>query len=371
LADHVGRNPGFVTGEVHPIALRTGCGDQWEREVNEHELLDRMDLCRGPLCRAAVVTVAPDVHDLLLTVSHIIADATTVLSLAKEWVELAAGQVVGDRPALPAPEDMFPARHRALRGALGVATSLLPDQRKLSRESLRRLVPTETVADALRRSQLVHRSLAPGQLGALLPACKRNESTVHGALAAAMITAVARDAAVSAPCEYSIGSPIDFRAELTEPVSNQDAGAYIATVSSFVHYTPTGGFWPLAQAVSRDLAMRRRRGDHFSTINLLRWMCPPSPGESESFRRLVEARGPGNLCLSNIGVYDFPSRIGPWRVSDAQFTTGLSISGYLAATVNTSHDHLFWNFSYVERAMSRERVERIADDSVNTVLSAT
>jgi hypothetical protein len=369
--DDVGRNPAFVTGRARPLLLREARDGPWEREVDDRELVDRIDLRRGPLCRAVVVTVAPGVHDLLLTASHVIADATTVLFLLREWLELAAGHMVDDRPALPAPEDIFPARHRALRGALGMAARLLPDQRKLRRAGVRRLVPTEPVVDECRRTRLVHRSLAPDALGALLLACKRNECTVHGALAAALTTAVAHDAAVPGPCEYVLGSPIDFRAELVERVSNRDAGSYIATVPSFVPYVPNGEFWSTARAVSRDVAARRRRGDHFAVVNLLRWACPPGPAESESFRRLVEAKGPGNLCLSNIGVHAFPGQIGPWRVSDAQFVTGVSISGYLAATVNTSHDHLFWNFSYVERALSRDRAERIADDSVTVLLSAT
>ncbi len=359
-----GRNPALVAG-APPIPLRETSGD-WVTETDERELAERLDLRRGPLARAVVVAVEPEVHDLLLTVSHCVSDAITALSLAREWVELASGQVLDELPTLPAPEDLFPARHRALRGALGMAARVLPDQLQLRRKDLRRLVPTEPVDDTLRRTRLVHRELTPEQTVSLREACKRQAATVHGALAAAMVTAVARDADVVEPCDFALGSPIDFRREVG--LSDRDVGAYIATVPSFVTYRPDGGFWPMARTLSRDVALRRARGDHFSVINLLRWVCPPSAAESESFRRLVESRGPGNLCLSNVGVYDFPDRIGPWRLSDAQYTTGLSISGYLAATVNTSHGALFWNFSHIDRAVPGDRARRIADDSVATVL---
>ncbi|CCH32045.1 hypothetical protein ABZ816_26570 [Actinosynnema sp. NPDC047251] len=359
-----GADPAFVAG-APPIPLREASGD-WVRETDERELAERLDLHRGPLARAVVVAVEPGVHDLLLTVSHCVADAITVLSLAREWVESAAGQVFGELPALPAPEDLFPSRHRALRGTVGAAARVLSDQRKLRRADVRRLVPTAPVPDSARRTRLVHRELSPEQLEALRNACRRHGSTVHGALAAAMVTAVARDAGVTGPCHYGIGSPIDFRGEVG--VSGQDAGAYIATVPSFVAYRPDGDFWDMATAVSRDLALRRSRGDHFSVITLLRWACPSGPADSEAFRRVVAARGPGNLCLSNIGVHDFPDRIGPWRLSGAQFTTGLSISGYLAATVNTSHGALFWNFSHIDHAVPGDRARRIADLSVATAL---
>src|SRR3712207_5672123 len=52
VADDVGRNPTFVSGLVGPIPLRTAQSDQWEREVDEHEMNDRIDLRHGPLCRA-------------------------------------------------------------------------------------------------------------------------------------------------------------------------------------------------------------------------------------------------------------------------------------------------------------------------------
>jgi hypothetical protein len=372
VADPADANPAFVTGAGIPIPLRVVDGDaHWEHEVNERELVDRIDLAAGPLCRAVVLDHGDEEHDLLLTVSHCVADAVTALALLRELLEFA------ERPEsavplapLPAPEDMFPARQRALGGALGIASRVLPDQRRLRRNTLRRLVPSEVVTDERRRSRFVHRALDFAQLDALSRSCKREGATVHGALAAAMITAVARDAEVAERCAFAIGSPIDFRGELAQPVTNRDVGAYIATVPSFVDFGPGDPFWPMAKTISEDVARRKRRGDHFAVINLLRWVCPRGLARSASFRELVEARGPGNLCLSNIGRYHFPDVIGPWRLSEAQFVAGPSISGYLVGTVNTSHDQLSWNFSYVDDAVPTDRAERIATDSVDVLLAA-
>ncbi|MFD9733341.1 condensation domain-containing protein [Umezawaea sp. NPDC059074] len=364
-------NPEFVATTAIPIPLRVVEGDaRWEREV-ERELVDRVDVATGPLCRAVLLDHGDDTHDLLLTVSHCVSDAITALALLREVLEFAAepGSAVPLAP-LPAPEDMFPARQRALGGVLGIASRVLPDQRRLRRAAVRRLVPSEVVPDERRRSRFVHRALDFTRLDALSRSCKREGATVHGALAAAMVTAVARDARVAERCAFAIGSPVDFRGELAPPVSDRDAGAYIATVPSFVDYEPGEPFWDMARAVSRDVARRKRRGDHFAVINLLRWVCPADVPGSASFRELVEARGPGNLCLSNIGRHHFPDAIGPWRLSEAQFVAGPSISGYLVATANTSHDQLSWNFSYVDDAVPTERAERIATDSVDILLSA-
>ncbi|MCS7478734.1 condensation domain-containing protein [Umezawaea endophytica] len=372
VADAADANPEFVATTGIPIPLRVVDRDtSWEHEVDEHELVDRVDAVAGPLCRAVVLRHGDDVQDVLLTVSHTISDAVTALSLLRELLEFAArpGSAVPLDP-LPAPEDLFPARHRALGGALGIAQRVLPDQRKLRRAALRRLVPSAAVPDERRRSRFVHRALDFAQLDALSRSCKREGATVQGALAAAMITAVARDAEVAERCEFAIGSPVDFRDELARPVSDRDVGAYIATVPSFVDFRPGAPFWPMAKTVSEDVARRKRRGDHFAVINLLRWVCPHDLAGSASFRGLVEAQGPGNLCLSNIGLHHFPDVIGPWRLSEAQFVAGPSLSGYLVGTVNTSHDQLSWNFSYVDDAVPTDRAERIATDSVDVLLAA-
>ncbi|MET1076115.1 MAG: condensation domain-containing protein, partial [Umezawaea sp.] len=261
VADPADANPEFATGAGIPIPLRVVDGDtHWEHEVNEHELVDRVDLAAGPLCRAVLLRHGDDVHDVLLTVSHCVSDAVTALALLRELLEFA------ERPEsavplapLPAPEDMFPVRHRALGGALGIASRVLPDQRRLRRDTLRRLAPSVVVPDERRRSRFVHRSLDFAQLDALSRSCKEEGATVHGALAAAMITAVARDAGVAKRCAFAIGSPVDFRGELAQPVSNRDVGAYIATVPSFVDFRPGEPFWPAARAISEDVARRKRR----------------------------------------------------------------------------------------------------------------
>ena len=62
----------------------------------------------------------------MLTVSHIIADATTAFTLLRRLVEHAAanGDAVGSRPIIGAPEDLLPARYRARGASPG---SLRPD----------------------------------------------------------------------------------------------------------------------------------------------------------------------------------------------------------------------------------------------------
>ncbi|MDG4817215.1 hypothetical protein O7628_17110 [Micromonospora sp. WMMD956] len=377
----------------------------WLREVDERELADRVDWRTGPLCRAVVLTAgaaaptarpgqpvpadpgpaAGDTHDLILTLPHCVADGTTALSLLRQWIEhadrLAARDPAGTEgrtpggtapqrePALPPAERMFPRRFRGVTGALRLGGQLLRDLYAVRRHRPARVTPSRFVPFTERRSRLLHRTFTAEQVAALARACRREQTTVHGALAAAMVLAVAAETPPSAPGHVAIGSPVDFRAALTPPVPERAVGAYVATVPSFVPYRPGASLWEVARSISGDLAGRRQRGSHFAMVDLVRLSCPPSVAASGRFVELTERTGPVNLCLSNLGRYDFPDRIGAWRLAGAQFVAGLSVCGYFVATANTSHGELAWNFVHVAEAVPDARAARLVAACVDAVLA--
>ena len=78
--DADGTNPTFVpsAGAV-PVRRVNGDDLEWERQVDDHEVGTPLDWRRGPLIRIVDVALGfsdDEAHDLLLTVSHIIADGT-------------------------------------------------------------------------------------------------------------------------------------------------------------------------------------------------------------------------------------------------------------------------------------------------------
>lgn len=374
--DADGANARFVpTRALIPLreasAGDPGRGEDWVRETNERELVERIDWAQGPLCRTTVLTTAAgDTHDLILTLAHCIADGTTVLSLLKDWIGLAAEpHTWSAEPALPPCEEMFPPRQRGTAGAIRLRLQMLRDRLQVRRHHPRRAEPDRFVAFEQRRTRLLHRCLSADQVDALTRACRREKTTVHGALAAAMVTAIARETGGSVPTHVAIGSPIDLRDALTPPVPDHAVGTYVATVPSFVAYRPGGSPWAVARALTRDLGRRRRRGEPFGMVRLIGGSCPATVAASGPLIEYIESRGPVNLCISNVGRFDFPSVIGEWQVSGAQFVAGLSVVGYFVSTVNTSHGQLFWNFTFVEDALPVPRAERLVTDCVDTVLA--
>lgn len=373
--DSSGAGPHFVPTD-NPIPLRevnlTGPEDaQWVREVDDHEFVDSIDWRSGPLARAVVISQPGQIHDLVVTVPHCIADGTTALALLRQWVRYAAEPSTPDPSdpdgSVPLPADaLLPAHHRDPSGEL-------PDRESADEDEpdpvVGRLEPDHFVPFHLRRTRLLHRSLDGDTLENLTLACKREGVTLHGVLAAAMAGAVARDAGAPPPTHFAVGSPVTFRDELDRPVSEEDVGCYVSAIHSVVAYQPED-LWSMARFVNRDVAERKRRGEQFSVFGLLAQQGPTGVADCEPFVQYIEEHGSFNFFVSNIGRFDFPATLGGWQLSGAQFVGGISVVGYFASSVSTCHGRLSWNFTYIDEAVSRERAERLADHTVETVRAA-
>lgn len=369
VAEPDGTSPRFVPTD-NPIPLRevtlTEADDtRWFHEMDDREIVEVIDWRPGPQARAVVISQPGQRHDLILTVPHCLSDGTTVLALLRQWVRLAAeppGETVETGTVLP-PEARFPARYR---GASAPADP--PAEPEAAQRDVRRLVPDRFVPFERRRSRLLHRFLPTDALENLALACKREDVTMHGVLAAAMLVAVARDAGSPPPEYLTIGSPIDFRAELEPPVSDDEVGSYVSALPAVVRYQPDD-LWSMARTVNHDIRASKQRGVHFLQPLLLADKGPAGVADSGPFVRFMEDHGPFNVFISNMGRFDFPDTLGEWRLSGAQVVGGISVIGYFAAVVTTSHGQLAWNFIYIEDAISRERAERLADDSVEIALA--
>jgi hypothetical protein len=376
-----GTNPAFAPSS-QSIPVRTVRGDdtEWERCVEEQELTTAVDWRSGPLVRIVDVVsdAAHEVHDLVLTVAHIIADATTALSLLRRLVEHAdrlnaracVDNRVASRPIVGAPEALLPARYRGPRGITRLAATGLADVLATALTQPRRLTPESMVHPSRRRTRLVRRTLTSTQVNTLTRRSREKGVTVHGVLTAAMAIEIGPTAAQRTSGRICIGSPINYRSELDPPVSADEAGTYVATVPSIVRFGGHRDIWSIARQINRSVARRRRFGEHLTSLYGLRFICPRSVAKSSKVFGLLERNGPLNVCISNIGRYDFPARIGEWGLSGAQFIAGVPSSSYFVAAVNTSHEELFWNFTYIDGVVSPQSAKRFADGCLQTLLGA-
>jgi hypothetical protein len=380
-ADADGTNPYYVPA-TRPIDIRTVSGDdgEWQRQADSYELATSLDWRTGPLVRLVhIVGNSDDVHDLVLTGSHIVVDGFTVIWLLIRLLQHAdrLSRSPGDtqtvsRSAVGAPEDLLPARYRGVRGFARIASSVVADGLVTAITRPRRLRPETPVPPSQRRTRLLCRSLSGSQLDALIQRCHAEGVTVHGALAAAMVMAIGPLVAQKDSGWIGITSPIDTRAGAVPPVPFDEAGAFVSSLTPIVRFGGGRDLWSIARKVNRSLRRRVRFGQHLAAVDGVRYVAPASLDTSARVIARLERLGvTSNIGLTNVGRLDFlPARIGEWSLSGGQGAGSLSVAGYLLAAAGTVHGQLFWNFTYVDGVVSQPTAQQFADAAVATLLEA-
>ncbi|WP_147403852.1 FAD-dependent monooxygenase [Nocardia panacis] len=351
-----GRNPRFVPAALRPIPLREVTSGEWTAEIDT-ELRERF-APDAPLLRATLITVAPGVHDLILTSTYVIADAVTVLSFARQVLELAAERATGwvaEVPAPAAPEALFP---KPFRGARGMAKTL----GLLAADGLRakgaRLVPTTEVAPAARFTKPARRVIDGHDYAGLRQACRERGVPLRSVIAAALARAAGAEAEAPRP-DYSVGVSVLFREHLHHPLDNTRTGAYQAMIA-----LPTSAvrpLWEAASAFDADFTARLNRREHLANLGSMGFIAPKSPARPERTVKLLDARGPGNLCLTYLETDDFPARVGEWEISSPEFISGMSISGMMMLAVTVGAAELSLNLGYIAGLFGADRAEALLD----------
>ena len=201
--------------------------------------------------------------------------------------------------------------------------------------------------------------------------CRQEGVTVHGALAAAMAMVIGPAAAQRASGRICIGSPINFRSELDPPVSADEAGSYVTAVPSIVRFGGDRDLWSIARQINRSLGRRRRSGRHLTLLWAWRFICPASLATSSKAFGLVERNGPLNVSISNLGRYDFAERIGDWRLSGAQFISGVPTELAISSRPSTRATTNCSGTSRTPMAWCPTRAaQRFADGCLQTLLRA-
>jgi amino acid adenylation domain-containing protein len=256
-----------------PLSVRARQGeDHWLR-VAEEELALPFDLACGPLCRLTVLNGA-DGADLLLAFHHAVADAQAGMQLLAALLGDGAAGVEG---ALPAAYE-----HRAA-SVLRVSPPL-------------GILSPGSLAAAPWRARLTHRRLDARTTAALAVRARAEGSTVHGALAAALLIATGRSGA------FGLTSPVSVRHALGDGDIFTLAVAEVTTAHMVRQDQP---FWPLAAAISA--AVRQRAAPevllpaHLAALEHL-----AGTGRLEALAGDIARFAPDRLGLTNLGRVVLP-----------------------------------------------------------------
>jgi len=381
-ADKNTENPRFVENGTQAIQLNhkmlnTPAISEQLLELSVRQQLNTSVIdSHYPLARVEFIK-AQGQWILIVCCSHIISDASSVMTLARDIITY-LGRSYGDQnqhllvrmpthPVRPPLEDCFPKKYRGLRTLGMVLLSQMRIAIQQSRKKPSRLIPEQMVPYEQRRNGLLRQTIAFDVFEQLKLACKSRNVSVHGILTAVLSLSVAKELKNIGQLKsqtLGIGSPVNFRSELEIDVE-QELGTYICTLFSFVNITLDE--WDLAKAINNEIRYRFINKEHYASLNLLKWLAPKSKRNGKNLVDYIERKGPGNICVSNIGLNYFDAVYGQLHVESAEWFASLSITGYLLMSVNTSLDTCHLNYTYIEKVVSEKTAKAIAD-RVETML---
>lgn len=313
-----------------------------------------------------------DRSELVIAHHHVTADALSIVFAVRDLLTDLGALSLGHsllppeslplRPPMPA---LLPPAARGLR--------LFPAMhdfffKHVLGKPLRRAktLPVEQPVPAeARHNRLVHRSLSGAALRQLRDRAKAEQTTVHGALCAALLLSTSAEVfsdRIADSQATSIGcfSAVNLRDKLS-PSVGEEMGLYISQVTTFHDVVPPPSLWDLARESRQKLTQTLDSGEQYLTMPLIGLFIPRLGNVAERFVRSFDAASPALTGVTNLQKLPIPLTYGPLSIVDFQITVGLSVVGQLLLAVTTVGEKMNLNVIFVDPLVSRARAERISD----------
>lgn len=344
---------------------------QWV-EISQDEML-RKFACEGePLCRIIWVQAKDKtgVSQLIVTFHHAIADGNAALCLIDELLLNCHNLVEGTTP----PQiDAMPL-HLPLEQCLSDLNSP-PAAHSASApvNSSPTLLIEETTTVEHRKTQLITRILSQSLTQHLQERCHQEQTTVHGALCAAMLVSVSIETLktnLHPTAVLSCSSSVDLRASCQPAIAKNQLGCFVSNITTTHCLDAEPNFWELARECRfRIHQMVDAKIPHHLVSNselLKKYQV--------SFLAQMAEHNMGRnttMHVSNLGKFCSKNERETFRLKEFYFATGLQIVGtcfWLGAV--TLNEQLNCTFTYVAPLMSKETAELLINNVITTLENA-
>jgi NRPS condensation-like uncharacterized protein len=346
--------------------------EQWQDVVLE-ELNEKIESSKG-LVRAVLVRNQTENNSsyLLTTLHHAIVDGCSSIRLHQDILTYCQRIISGDPitqvsslSALPPVDELLPESMKGFRGRINSALFLLGlglKQLWHRPETLgfEKYVPTE-----LRRCGMAHRKLDEELTRQLVTICRKEKTTVQGALCAALLLTAARKirAENRTDVRVSCRSYVDLRRRLKPSVSQENMGILASSLTSFHTIQTNTSFWELARDVRKQLETGLERGDVFRPVPMYRKIAESYLARSHKVAVTV--------AITNVGRVSIPSVYSPFTLEEISFIPAqAAFGGVLAAAVTTFEGKMILNFMFSEPSISRDTMENLANSLVSCLVDS-
>lgn len=293
-------NPWFRE-RTYPLPLRVvrRMGEEdWMREI-ESELVRPFSWQGEPLVRVILVG-SVEISELIVICHHTIADGLSGAYFLRDLVRAIADP---DEPLAPLP--VRPNLEASIAGELQADENNWQFEAKTTNNGIK----PETLRLSHRyRPRLLAWSFSTQDSQTLISRCRQAKTTVHGAICAAFLLALARQRDRGAEQLLRCFSPINLRKYLT-PAIEEDFGLYIKAEQTAHLLHSQMNLWEIAQTVREQLQSKLSPALLFSDVRDREMLLATRPSPERIHQGFLQENG-YDVMVTNLGKLDFDRHFG-------------------------------------------------------------
>ncbi len=339
-------------------------------EVAEQEIHTKFDLTHS-LWRF-ILLQSPDnsSSELMFTYHHAIADGLSCLKFTHDllsfYTQLAAGESISDVDSMP----MLPAAEDLISEKLTVSRKIEYILKKLYQKIRPTHLMIENAAPVeQRRTRIVPRSLSPNLTEKLKNRCRNENTSIHGALCAAMLLGTAQVAFPETKVRLLCDSSVDLRRLCKPKLGNDRIGSLASRVEVIHSLDQHAEFWTLARECKATVEQAIRQKDPQERMLLLDWI---QVNEAFLTKAFAEKMGrSGAIAISNRGQFPFTATYASLNLKAVYFAGSIHCIGaclWLGAV--TCQDEMACSFAYAVPLLSDQTAALLIDSVMNQLQNA-
>ena len=346
-----------------PFHISSRLDDEHWTQVVESELATQIDARSGPLFRCVYLYDESHQHgEIVLTLSHSIADAASAGQLLHELMTICASLSDGAFVSLPELSPVPPLESRFPPGFNGwwlklrilvYALAQMTDEISYRIRTIGKKTPSF-------HKRPVHGHIFPARFSSDLiepfaRRARREGITLNSALNAALLLAVNHQLYDSAKLPMRTFSFADLRPYVEPPLPPEDLGLYISMMRYTVDVGGDDDFWSLARNLHKKIYASLKSGDKFVASAM-----------SESLLTMLVKMDAVRLCASALnynGVVPVQPNYGEIKILGMHgFVSPHPFGPEMASQAQLFNEQLFWDFAYLEEDMDQEKAKAIVEE---------
>lgn len=334
-------------------------------KIAEKELHTKFPPGKIPLCRLTLL-YSPENQttcQMIITFHHGIVDGISCMQFINDLLLYCQKIVAGENIPQVESLELMPAIENL------VNYDLIPEA-EITKTSVNEQINLEPQliiegkASANERfSKILPRNLSQDMTKMLITKCKQEETTVHGAICAAMLFAFRKLLNAKEQINLSYGLPVNLRKSCQPEINTKNLGCFISVLGFNQLVGKNTSFWDLARECKSKIHNSLISGIPLNLLKQNRFRSPDRELMAKSVISKEDKMGRNNaFAISNRGKFQFEYKQEQIKIKDLYFATGQHLGGdCFWLGVVTLNDQIFFSFVYVDPVISDQTANKFAD----------